>query len=162
MKGFIGDKKGITYISTAVIIFIMSALFAVAFQFAKTLTVLRTVRDDATRILDSCAVDNAKLIYSSIKQGNNRIIEVKGKSFMERYVSETDSELHASGISLADKGGKTVYIMSFPKVSLDSENELRLKAEFNIKIPFRLFNLKVFEITVPMTVKSNYVNYLSD
>lgn len=162
MKKTLNDNRGITYISTAVIVLVVSALFAAVFNFAKTMTVLRNVRNETTKVLDSCVIENAKVIYSSIKQGNNKAESIEGMSLLERYSLVSGAEISGNSLCVRNSDGKTVYEIIDPVVSLDSEGKLRLKAEFSVRIPVKMFEITAFYVTVPMSVSSNYVNYLAD
>lgn len=161
MKYNICDKRGFGHISTAVIIIALSLIFACVFGYAKTMTVLRTVKEDSKRVLDSCVIENAKIIYSSIKQGHSRTETVDGMSFKERFSEMTGAECASGELRLAGNDGNTVYVMSDPVISLEGGDKLWLKAEFTVYIRFTVMGSTVYEISVPMCVKSKYVNYMS-
>lgn len=74
MRRFLHDRRGLSYIRTAATVLALSMLLAVILSFASWMTIVQTSRADTQRVLDSFCIDKAEEIYSSIKQGNNRML----------------------------------------------------------------------------------------
>ena len=160
MRRIIEDTKGVSYITTALLILVFTTLFAAVFSFSKTMTVLTGVKAEAGKALDSCVIENAKIIYSSIKQGHNRTGTIGGISFTERFMNETGAVSDGEGVSVINGKGDTVYRLSEPVVDFDEDNVLRIKVDFTVEVPLKLFGVELFDVSIPMCVKSKYVNFL--
>ncbi len=163
MKGydlmrFLNDKKGISYISSCIFFLLAISLFSVVFNLLSAVTSLITVKEDAERILNCAAVENAVLYFNSIKQDHNKTDGFRGVSFRDRFAMMTGAETDTDGNLRLDGPEKIlVWSMTDPEIRFGEDGHLNLEARLSLKVPFRLLEFAVIEIPVEMTVTSKYV-----
>ncbi len=162
MKKKIINNNGTGYISTAVYILFVGVLFAAVLGLAETVTMLRGIKEDSKTVLDCCVLENAKIIYSSIKQGHSGTDEIQGLNFSDRFVEMTGCTKKGSEISCVGSQGEVLFVISDPEVSFEAEGVLRLKVSFEVTIPLKIGDFDVLELKVPVSVKSRYINIVSE
>lgn len=156
------NEKGSGYVSTAVCLFFATAIFALVLTFSEALGALRVIYESSKRALDSCVIDNATIIYDSIKQGHNRATSIEGTLFEERFIIETGGARESGNIVKTEKNGSVIWSVEDTEISFETENVLRLRADYTVKVPLRIGELLSFDIEIPITVKSRYVNILME
>jgi hypothetical protein len=131
-------------------------LVAVALQYAFVYHVAREQQNETQLKLDSYVTRYAVSKYDALKQGEP----------WDDYIDRNDlvdgayTLLGFSGIIALEYrepmavDGK--YVMSIPTIYALTGDAFGILVEYEITIPFELFNMEIAEITVPITVVSQF------
>ena len=154
-KCAIGNKKGFSYILTCVCILVVMMLVSAAMQYAFIYHVARTQQNETQLKLDSYVTRYAVSKYDALKQG-------------ERWEDYIDCDDLVDGAytllgfhrvitpGYQDTAVYEKYAMSRPSIHALDGGAFGVLVEYEITIPFELFNTAVAEITVPITIVSQF------
>lgn len=150
------NDKGESFVFPCIVVLAIAMILSMVIFYANVMTVIQVTKDNTERVLDSFVIRNSKEIYASIKQGNDFT-----ESFDESlYISDISNELSLGTLNnmFYSKGenGEATYMMTIPEISFSVENELKLKAEYNIIIPIYFAGRSFSNMTIPITVNSHY------
>jgi hypothetical protein len=159
MIKIVKDKSGISYVKTAVIILVISMLFSVVFTYISLMITVSRTRDDTQRVLDSFIIENASEIYDSVKNGNNTTLnndysnEFRKRVFNELWLMQVGgSPMYHSGTD-----GKVIFYYDNPVTTTIRSDVLELKTQYEIVMPVSFAGQKLFDLRIPMEVKSLYI-----
>ena len=155
------NKKGFSYIKTAVWTLIFCMLLSIVLTYASLITLIQTAESNTQRVLDSFVTENSKLIYDSLKKGSD-FTESFNKEFFVSAVSD-ELGLDNSGNMLyhENEQGVVIYQIANPNVAYEWVDTLKLKATYDILLPVRFAGKTVFTLRIPQKVVS-YYNLKSD
>lgn len=154
-KCAIGNKKGFSYILTCVCILVVMMLVSAAMQYAFIYHVARTQQNETQLKLDSYVTRYAVSKYDALKQGER----------WEDYIDRDDLVDGAYTLlgfhrvinpGYQDTAVYEKYAMSRPSIHALDGGAFGVLVEYEITIPFELFNTAVAEITVPITIVSQF------
>lgn len=150
------NKKGFSYVLTCVCILVVMILVAVAMQYAFVYHVAREQQNETQLKLDSYVTRYAVSKYNALKQGEP----------WDHYIDRDDLVDGAyillgfpRIITLESREPVTVdgkYVMSQPTIHALADDAFGVLVEYEITIPFELFNRKITDITVPITLISQF------
>ena len=156
MRKHLGNKKGFSYVLTCVCILVVMMFVAVAIQYAFIYHVAREQQNETQLKLDSYVTRYAVSKYDALKQGEpwddyiDRNDLVDGAYTLLGFPRIITPEYRAP---LAVDGK---YVMSRPIIVATAGDTFGVFVEYEIKIPFKLFNMEIAEITVPITIVSQF------
>lgn len=150
------NKKGISYVKTAVLVLVIAMILSAVLAYASMMTIIQTAERNTIRVLDSFVIHNSKLIYESLKNGND-FTENINKSFY-LYALSDELGLDFDGVSLyaINERGVLIYRMTNPNVACEWYNTLKLKATYEILIPVTFAGEHLFNLRIPQKVVSYY------
>lgn len=150
------NKKGISYVKTAVWVLIICMILSLVLTYASLMTLIQTAESNTQRVLDGFVTQNSKLIYESLKNGSD-FTESLNKSF---YVSTVSDELSMdfSGNMLyyINEQGVVIYRIANPNVAYEWEDTLKLRATYDILLPVTFAGQTVATLRIPQKVVSYY------
>ncbi|MDD4492848.1 MAG: hypothetical protein PHV32_00615 [Eubacteriales bacterium] len=150
------NKKGISYVKTAVWVLIICMILSLVLTYASLMTLIQTAESNTQRVLDGFVTHNSKLIYESLKNGSD-FTESLNKSF---YVSTVSDELSMdfSGNMLyyINEQGVVIYRIANPNVAYEWEDTLKLRATYDILLPVTFAGQTVAILRIPQKVVSYY------
>ncbi len=156
MRKPLRNKKGFSYVLTCVCILVVMMFVAVAIQYAFIYHVAREQQNETQLKLDSYVTRYAVSKYDALKQGEpwddyiDRDDLVDGAYTLLGFPRIITPEYQAP---LAVDGK---YVMSRPIIVATAGDTFGVFVEYEIKIPFKLFNMEIAEITVPITIVSQF------
>jgi hypothetical protein len=147
-----------THVKTASIVIIIAMLFTLTFYYATIMSTVSRARDDTQRALDSFCIENAAVIYRSIKNGSNATT-VNEYSNRFRDLVQRELGLRRTGNTLYYENGNREVIFNYNSQLTSSirNDVLEIKSDFEIVIPVIFAGRKLFDMRVPMQVQSLYV-----
>jgi len=152
----LSNKRGSSYILTAVIILVISMMLSVVLIYASTMTIIQTTKENTQRCLDSFVMQNSTLIYQSIKEGNDFTEHFDQKAFIQAFNDELSMDLQNGMLYCVGDKGEVVFKMTIPAVTYKVNNTLNLKASYDLLIPLNFAGQKISDIKILIVVDSNY------
>lgn len=152
----LNSKKASGYIDAAIYTVVISMILSVILLYASIITIVQTTKNDTRRVLDSFIMQNSIEIYDSIKNGNDFTEEIDEDSFTSSIIYSLSLDKSENAIYAYDSSGTVTYIMTNPNVTYTTDNTLKLKAEYTLKIPVQFAGIKLFDLVIPQGVKSSY------
>ena len=152
MRNPLHNKKGLSYVLVCVYILIVMMLVAVTMQYAFIYHVAREQQNETQLKLDSYVTRYAVGKYDALKQGEP----------WETYIDSSDLVSGAyTALGFPQNNGGVVevegkYVMDRPSITSVANDGFGVCAVYEIRIPFELFDREIAEITVPVTVVSQY------
>ena len=139
-------------------ILVISMIFAAIFAYASLSSIVRKAKEDTQRVLDSFVIENAAEIYASIKNGNHDAI---GREYSERFIDRLHTELglsrQASVLYNRSMNHEVIFQFNDTLTGTVRNDVLELKTDFKIIVPVWFAGNKLFDLTIPLQVKSLYV-----
>ena len=152
MRKPLRNKKGFSYVMTCVIILVVMMLVTIAMQYAYIYHIAREQQNETQLALDGYVTRFAVSRFDALKQG-------------EAWDGYIDRDELVGGayetLGFPQVGGGSVsvdgqYVMTRPTITPESSDAFGVRAVYELKIPFELFNREITEITVPITVVSQF------
>ena len=156
MKNPLRNKKGFSYVLTCVCILVVMMLVAAAMQYAFIYHIAREQQNETQLKLDSYVTRCAVSKYDALKQGEP----------WEDYIDRDDLVVGAytllgfpciNALGYCEPvwvGGK--YVISVPTIVASTGDSFGVCVKYKISIPFELFNRKITDIVVPITIVSQF------
>lgn len=158
MRRFLHDRRGLSYVRTAATVLALSMLLAVILSFASWMTIVQTSRADTQRVLDSFCIDKAQEIYSSIKQGNNRMLRGEYTDvFMLKLVNELGLEKNGNLVYHKGDSGEIIYHYTQPLTANLKDDTLTLTMDYELVLPVTFAGRRLADLRVPLQVTAAYV-----
>ena len=144
------NKRGNGYLATCVTVLAVFMFLSVFTTMWSSIAIVNANIDNAGRVFDSYIQTNEIAIYNSLKNGNNAIYSIDP----DVYVDMSKHELCLQGEStlISYRGSDTAYEMTIPQLSFTEDDILRLRAQYQIKLPLVFFGYKVAEANVPVVL----------
>ena len=152
MRNPLKNKQGFSYVLTCVIILVAMMLVTIAMQYGYIYHTAREQQNDTQLTLDGYVTRYAVSRFNALKQG-----EAWG-GYIDRDAL-VGGAYETLGFSQAGGGSVSVngqYVMTRPTITPESSDAFGIRAVYDLKIPFELFNREITEITVPITVVSQF------
>lgn len=149
-------SKGISYIQTAVVVLCLSMLISAILTYGSMMTIIETNQENTERVLDGYITQNSIEIFGSIKTGSDVTPYLNQKAFLEAYLLENPLDFSGEMLYSIGKDGQTVYSMTLPVVAYTVQNTLKLQVSYDLLLPVSFAGKHLFDLKVPMAVKSNY------
>lgn len=156
MRKPLKNKRGFSYVLTCVIILVVMMLVTVAMQYAFVYHVAREQQNDMQLKLDGYVTRYAVSKYDALKQGKPWDDYIARDDLVDgAYTSLGFPRI----ITLAyrepvDVDGK--YVMSQPTIVATTGDAFGVLVEYELSIPFVMFNQEIADITVSITIVSQY------
>ena len=152
------SKQGNSCFHTAIVVLVLVMIFSVVLTYASLMTIVSTTKEDTQRVLDGFVIENATQIYQSIKKGNN---STTANEYNERFQALICVELGLdnSGTMLYNEAidKEIIYYYTNPLTTNLKDDILELKTDFELIIPISFAGQKLFDLRIPLEVKSLYV-----
>ena len=156
MRKPLKNKRGFSYVLTCVIILVVMMLVTAAMQYAFVYHVAKEQQDDMQLKLDGYVTRYAVSKYDALKQGKP----------WDDYIDRDDLVKGAYTLlgfprimTLAYREPMAVdgkYIMSQPTIVATTGDAFGVLVEYELSIPFVMFNREIADITVSITIVSQY------
>lgn len=150
------NNKGFSYVLTCICILVVMMLVAIAMQYAFVYHIAREQKNETQLKLDSYVTRYAVSKYDALKQGEpwenyiDRRDLVNGAytllGFPLNLILEYREPVEAEG----------KYVMLRPTISALEGEVFGVLVEYKIRIPFVIFNRTVTDITLPITIVSQF------
>jgi len=156
MKKPLRNKEGFSYVLTCVIILVVMMLVTAAMQYAYVYHIAREQQNETQLKLDSFVTRYAVTYYDALKQGEpwddyiDRNDLVDGAYTLLGFPRFITLEYREP----VPVDGK--YVMSRPTIYAMAGDAFGVLVEYELSIPFEMFNREIAEITVPITIVSQY------
>jgi len=152
------DKRGFSHIKMACIILAVCMIFSVVFTYISLMITVSKTREDTQRVMDSFIIENAEVIYNSVKNGNNTTLS---NSYNNRFRELVAAELglSRSGSTLWNENSRRQIMFHYnnPITTNIRNGVLELQTRYEIAIPVNFAGRRVMTVRVPITVRSLYV-----
>ena len=152
------NKRGEGYIQVCVMVLIICMLIAVCLTFTSTVHTIRVVQRNAQIVLDSFVMENAILIYDSIKNGHDFTEAVDVSQFRTKLADYNDLTKSGAYYYHYDPDGNLDYRITAPVLSMTQTNSLKIAANYTITIPLYFAGMQISTVSVPITVESRLTN----
>ena len=152
MRKPLRNKKGFSYVLTCVIILVAMMLVTIAMQYGYIYHTAREQQNETQLALDGYVTRYAVSRFNALKQGEA----------WDGYIDRDElvcGAYETLGFSRGGGGSLSVdghYVMTRPTITPESDDAFGVRAVYELKIPFELFNREITEITVPITVVSQF------
>ncbi len=143
MKKILTNKNGSGYILTCVMVIISVVILLVLLQYMSVYHTAKVRKDEIKLTLDGYVTRYAIESYDALKQG-------------EQYPSHLDIEGLKEGAQAEIDGYIDRYNMSDVRITPLYTGCFGVQAEYVITIPFEMFNRKISDIRIPVTIVSQY------
>jgi len=143
MRKPLRNKNGFSYVLTCVCILVVMMLVAAAMQYAFIYHVAREQQNETQLKLDSYVTRYAVSKYDALKQGEP----------WDDYIDRDDLVDGAYTLLEHNDSG---YIISRSTIIAKTGDAFGVLVEYELVIPFELFNRKIEDITVPVTIVSQF------
>lgn len=145
------NKKGFSYVLTCVCILVVMILVAVAMQYAFVYHVAREQQNETQLKLDSYVTRYAVSKYDALKQGE----------LWDDYIDRDDLVDGAYTLLGFDESVNSFEfqpgcLMSRPLISATQDDSFGVIVEYEITIPFDMFNRNISDIEVPIKIISQF------
>lgn len=152
------NKRGEGYIQVCVMVLILCMLIAVCLTFASTVHTIRVVQRNAQNVLDSFVMENAILIYDSIKNGHDFTQHVNVTSYQSMLAEYNSLSLSGNYFYHQTEDGTWDYRITKPQLTMTDGNALKIAASYTISIPLYFAGMQVSTVSVPITIESRLTN----
>ena len=133
-------------------------IFSVIFTYVSLMITISRTREDTQRVLDSFIIENAAGIYQSVKNGNHRTLNSNYDTrFRNLVVAELGLTRVGNNAYHATDSGDIIFHYNNPVTTNITNGVLELKTTFEIVVPVYFAGNKLFDLHVPLEVKSLYV-----
>ena len=152
------NKRGEGYIQVCVMVLILCMLIAVCLTFTSTVHTIRVVQRNAQIVLDSFVMENAILIYDSIKNGHDFTEAVDVSQFQANLAYYNDLIKSGAYYYHYDPDGDLDYRITTPALSMTQTNSLKIAVNYTITTPLYFAGMQVSTVSVPITIESRLTN----
>ena len=143
-KNVIANQKGFSYILTCVLLIFVMLLVAVSVQYVTVYHIARTQKNEMQLKVDGYLTHYAMEEYDSLKQG-------------EAWGQYLDRDALTEGVyDLLHTNESDSYVMIQLGVTGLNGDRFGVIVDYVVSIPFELFNRKIADIYVPITIVSRY------
>lgn len=146
--------KGMSYPMICVLIIILATIFSIILLFSSIIVHVDTMKENSKVVLDGFVITNATDIFNSIKNGNNYVSEIDAEDYCKALKKYCTFDGEDNLLYNYDKDGKEIYHITRPTLEMVTEDELKLKASYEISIPLRFAGTVITTATVPIEIKS--------
>jgi len=136
----------------------ISMIFLAVLTYSSLITSLRMARETTQLTLDSFLIENAVIIYQSIKNGHNETnLTEYDQAFTEQLLQELDVVKNGSALYHTGSEGGIIYTYRGPLTQTLNGDILELKTTFELTLPVRFAGQNLMDLRVPQEVRSLYV-----
>jgi len=158
MKNILKDKSGDSSVKTAVLVLAVAMIFSAVFTYVSLMITVTKTREDTQRVMDSFIIENAEMIFNSVKNGNHSTLS---NTYTTRFreLVRTELGLTQSGTNLYSEGANSNVMFRYnnPITTTIRNGVLELQTSYEIVIPVTFAGKTVTNVRVPITVRSLYV-----
>ena len=152
------SKSGASSVKTAILILAACMIFSAVFTYVSLMITITRTREDTQRVMDSFIIENAEIIYNSVKNGHNTTLS---NTYTTRFRELVQAELGLtrSGTALfsESRGRRVMFHYNNPITTTIRNNTLELQTRYEIVIPITFAGMDITNVRVPITVRSLYV-----
>lgn len=157
MKRLLRSKAGMSHVKTAVLVLAIAMVFSAVLLYANIMTIVQASRDQTQRVLDDFVMHNSIEIYDSLKNGDDFSQRLDAAFYRSEVFSAFSLDIVGTSLYSMDEQGQVQYVIINPRVGYEVENTLKLNASYYLSIPIRFAGNHLFDLKMPVTVKSYYV-----
>lgn len=157
MKRLFLNRSGMSHVKTAVLVLAAAMVFSTVFLYANLMTIIQASRDQTQRVLDDYIMHNSIEIYDALKNGEDISEELDELFYKSEIFSAFSLDISGDSLYAVSEAGELQYVISKPHVDYEVQNTLKLNASYNLSIPIRFAGKRLFDLELPVTVKSYYV-----
>lgn len=150
------NRKGISYVKTAVWVLILSMILSIILTYASMMTLIQTAEYNTRRVLDGFVTQNSRLIYDALKNGQESNCVLNDNFFVSAILDELSLDLNESSLYCKDDEGHIIYQTSLPVISYEWDNTLKLGAAYTIILPVTFAGKTVTQLKIPQKVTAYY------
>ena len=146
-----------SYVKTAVYVLITAMVLSLVLTYASLMSVIHSSKDNTERVLRSYVIQNATIIYSSIKNGNMFTPSIDSNYFITEY-STDGGTFDCDGTYFYNKNnqGGYVYRITMPKVAFTQTNTLNLNCTYDLLIPVEFAGRSITELRIPIKIQTTF------
>lgn len=161
MKGpgcaILADSRGGAHIRACFIIIFLSAILSGVLFCIEAFASARNMKREIETVLDGLVIKEARREYVSLCDGSDDSTDIDLSPFFEELQSRfPGAAREGDRIVFRDEGGARVFSITVPEISVTESPLLRLSAVFLLSVPFRIGENEILDLTLPVTVRSNY------
>jgi hypothetical protein len=157
MRRLLTSKAGMSHVKTAVLVLVMAMVFSAVFLYTSIMTIVQASRDQTQRVLDDFVMHNSIEIFDRLKNGDDLSEELDELFYKSEIFSAFSLDISGDCLyAVSDQGG-VEYGIAHPHVDYEVQNTLQLKAGYDLAIPIRFAGNHLFDLKIPVVVKSYYV-----
>lgn len=157
MKRLLRSKAGMSHVKTCVLVLAVAMIFSAVFLYASVMTIVQASRDQTQRVLDDFILHNSIEIYDSLKNGDDFSERLDGIFYRSKIFAAFSLDISGNSLYSVDEQGGVQYVISNPRVDYEVRNTLKLNARYDLSIPIRFAGVRLFDLKLPIEVKSYYV-----
>lgn len=157
------NNRGSGYFTPCFITLGIAMILSMVLFYANVMTIIQTTKSNTERVLDSFIMKNSIVIYNSVKQGHDFTASFDENFYISQTSSELSLDLASNSLYSYGEKGEIVYSMTNPQITYTCRQEfaselhaLKLKAAYDLKIPVYFAGKYVGDITIPLTVRSEF------
>ncbi len=157
MKRLLTSKAGMSHVKTAVLVLVMAMVFSAVFLYTSIMTIVQASRDQTRRVLDDFVMHNSIEIFDRLKNGDDLSEELDELFYKSEIFSAFSLDISEDSLyAVSDQGG-VEYVIAHPRVNYEVQNTLQLNASYDLAVPIRFAGNHLFDLEIPVVVKSYYV-----
>lgn len=150
------NKKGISYVNTAVWTLIFCIILSLVLTYASLMTLIQTAESNTQRVLDGFVTENSMLIYESLKNGSDFTESLNNSFYVSKVSDELSMDYSGKMLYYTNEQGVIIYQIANPNVAYEWEDTLKLKATYDIILPIQFAGQTVATLRIPQKVVSYY------
>ena len=151
-------KSGEGCIEICILTVIFCIILSVMISFVTTVEVIKQTKRNTREVLDSFVMKNSVEIYNSVKNGNDYIVSIDNKDYVDRFCSFNSLKEENGMLCFYDENGEKQYCVTEPWLEFYEDNQMKIKVSFVMKIPVFFAGINISEVNVPIKVISTYEN----
>ena len=150
------NKKGSSYVETAVWVLVLCMLFSIILSYASIMVQIQTAESNTQRVLDGFVTQNSRIIYNSLKNGHEMTYDLDESVFISQLSDELSLSLEGNVLYFRTLDGIELYRTTNPTVDFEVADTLKLQATYNIIFPVSFAGEEITSLLVPQKVVSYY------
>ena len=157
MRRLLTSKAGMSHVKTAVLVLAAAMVFSVVFLYTSIMTIVQASRDQTRRVLDDFVMHNSIGIFDHLKNGDDLSEDLDTLFYRSEICSAFSLDISGDSLYAVSDQGSVEYVISHPQVDYEVQNTLQLRASYDLTIPIRFAGNRLFDLKIPIVVKSYYV-----
>lgn len=137
-------------------ILFVSMILSLLLTFSAAVNAINTNKRNARTVLDSYVTTDSIAIFDALKNSSNNTQTVKSNAFIESLSEYCRLEKKNGTLYYYDDSGNEIYKMSEPTLSFIVDDELKVRAVYEITVPLRFGGAVITQATVPIVIEAFY------
>ncbi len=153
IKQQLKSKRGDALVISVIVAMVIMMLFFCLYQLGRNISTISYVRDTSERVFDIYTTSTGKEIMSSIKSGNDYVVNINQTS----YIKQLEKSLGLTNNNLI---GYTDGVKRFKITNLDTSyiinNALKTKVMYVLNVPYYFFGIEVTTLSKKVVIECRY------